>query len=266
MRRPILLVSAITVAAATALAGCGSSSSGGSATTPSASSSPALSGEIIVFAAASLTESFGTIGKQFEAANPGTTVTFNFGASSTLATQITQSAPADVFASASAKNMNQVVSANAAGTPTTFAKNVMEVAVPPSNPANVTSINDLAKSSVKVAVCEPAVPCGALAQQIFKNANITVKPVTEEADVKATLSKVELGEVDAGMVYVTDVKAAGDKVAGVPIPDNVNAATDYPIATITASKNPALAQAFVDYVLSTDGEAVLTAAGFQPPT
>jgi len=265
VRRPVLIASAIAVAAATALAGCGSSSSGGSATTPAASSSASLSGSITVFAAASMTDSFGTIGKQFEAAHPGTTVTFSFGASSTLATQITQGAPADVFASASTKNMDQVVSANAAGTPSTFVKNVMEIAVPPSNPANVSSINDLAKSSVKVAVCEPAVPCGALANQIFKNAGITVKPVTQEADVKAALSKVELGEVDAGMVYVTDVRAAGDKVAGVTIPDSVNASTSYPIATITASKNPALAQAFVDYVLSPDGAAVLTGAGFQNP-
>ena len=266
MRRQLSTVAAVAAAAALALAGCGSSSSGsGAAATPSGATSAAPSGEINVFAAASLTEAFGTIGKQFEAAHPGTTVTFNFGPSSGLATQITQGAPADVFASASATNMDQVVAAKAADTPTTFVKNVMAIAVPPDNPANVTSINDLAKSSVKVAVCQPQVPCGKVAQQVFDNAGITVKPVTQEVDVKATLSKVELGEVDAGMVYVTDVRAAGDKVKGVPIPADVNASTSYPIATLTASKNPALAQAFVDYVLSPDGAAVLTGAGFQSP-
>lgn len=264
MRRQMSTAAALAAVAALALAGCGSSSSGAGAT-PSASTSAALSGEINVFAAASLTEAFGTIGKQFEAAHPGTTITFNFGPSSGLATQITQGAPADVFASASAKNMDQLVAAKAADTPTTFVKNSMEIAVPPDNPANVTSVNDLAKSSVKVALCQAEVPCGTVAQQVFKNAGITVKPVTEEVDVKATLSKVELGEVDAGMVYITDVHSAGDKVKGVEIADDVNASTSYPIATLTASKNPALAKAFVDYVLSPDGEAALSAVGFQSP-
>jgi molybdate transport system substrate-binding protein len=266
VRRQLSTVGVIAAAAALALAGCGSSSSGsGAGATATASTSSALAGEINVFAAASLTEAFGTIGKQFEAAHPGTTITFNFGPSSGLATQITQGAPADVFASASKKNMDQVVTAKAADTPTTFAKNVMEIAVPPDNPAKVTSINDLAKSSVKVAVCQPQVPCGAVAQQVFTNAGITVKPVTQEADVKATLTKVELGEVDAGMVYVTDVKSAGDKVKGVEIADDVNASTNYPIATLTASRNPALAKAFVEYVQSSDGQTALTAAGFQSP-
>jgi molybdate transport system substrate-binding protein len=265
VRRQLSTVAAVAAVAALALAGCGWSSSGGAGATASASTSAALSGEINVFAAASLTEAFGTLGKQFEAAHPGTTVTFNFGPSSGLATQITQGAPADVFASASAKNMDQVVTAKAAGTSTTFVKNVMEIAVPPDNPAKVTQLNDLAKPSVKVALCQEQVPCGTVARQVFTNAGITVKPVTEEVDVKATLSKVELGEVDAGVVYVTDVTSAGDKVKGVQIPDDVNASTSYPIATLTASKNPALSKAFVDYVLSPDGEAVLTAAGFTSP-
>ena len=137
-----------------------------------------VSGTVTVFAAASLTESFTTLGKQFEAAHPGTTVKFNFGASSALAESINQGAPADVFASASPKNMQQVVDAGGASDPKTFANNVMEIAVPPDNPADVTQVTDLAKSSVKVALCQPQVPCGAVAQEVFKNANITVKPVT----------------------------------------------------------------------------------------
>ena len=222
------------------LAACGSDNSGtSSAPGPSASESgsPSLSGDITVFAAASLTESFTELGKQFESANPGTKVTFSFAASSALAEQINSGAPADVFASASPKNMDQVVDAGGASDPKVFATNMMEIATPPSNPGNVASVNDLAKSSVKTALCQPQVPCGSVAQQVFTNAKITVKPVTLEPDVKSVLTKVQLGEVDAGMVYVTDVKAAGDKVKGVEIPDDVNASTDYPIAALTKSGN-----------------------------
>ena len=277
--RPILISFTLLTATAVLLTGCGSSSSGAGASATSApaasasatdsgsasASGTALSGSITVLAASSLTGAFTTLGKQFEAAHPGTTVTFSFGASSALATQITQGAPADVFASASAKNMDSVVAAKAAGTPTTFVKNVMEIAVPPKNPAHIAALADLAKSGVKVALCQAAVPCGATAEKVFANAKITVKPVTQEADVKSTLAKVELGEVDAGVVYVTDVLAAKDKVVGIQIPDAVNASTSYPIATLTATKNADLAKAFVDYVLSPDGATVLTAAGFAKP-
>jgi molybdate transport system substrate-binding protein len=267
-RTPIVLLA--TTALALGLAGCGSSndtssSSGSSSSSSSSSTSSSLSGSITVFAAASLTESFTQLGTQFEAANPGTKVTFSFAASSALATQIDSGAPADVFASASQKNMDQVVSAGGASDPKVFAKNVMEIATPPSNPAKVTSVNDLAKSSVKTALCQPQVPCGSVAQKVFSNAKITVKPVTLEPDVKSVLSKVQLGEVDAGMVYVTDVKAAGTKVMGVEIPADVNASTSYPIAALTKSANAAVAAAFVDYVLSAQGQAVLKAAGFQAP-
>jgi molybdate transport system substrate-binding protein len=192
-------------------------------------------------------------------------VKFSFGASSTLATQITSGAPADVFASAAPKNMATVVSAGDASNPQDFAKNTAEVAVPPNNPANVTSVNDLAKSSVKVALCEPKVPCGVVAAGVFKNAGITVKPVTLQPDVKSVLTQVELGNVDAGVVYVTDVKAAGSKVKGVTIPANLNASTLYPIAPISSSKEMSIAQAFVAYVLSPTGQAVLSAAGFEKP-
>ena len=271
MRRFALTIAALAVAA---VAGCSSNSSSSSSAAPSASgssSSPAASssalpaGAITVFAASSLMGTFTELGKQFEAAHPGDTVKFSFGASSTLATQITDGAPADVFASAAPKNMDTVVSAGDASNPQDFAKNTAEIAVPPNNPANVTSVNDLAKSSVKVALCQPQVPCGVVAAGVFKNAGITVKPVTLQPDVKSVLTQVELGNVDAGVVYVTDVKAAGSKVKGVTIPANQNASTLYPIAAISSSKELAIAQAFVSYVLSPAGQAVLSAAGFEKP-
>jgi len=267
MRRFALTVAAL---AAVTVAGCSSSPSsapsGSSTSSPAAASSALPAGTITVFAAASLKETFTQLGKQFETAHPGDTVKFSFGASSTLATQITSGAPADVFASASPKNMQTVVSAGDASNPQDFAKNTAEVAVPPSNPAKVTSVNDLAKSSVKVALCQPQVPCGVVAAQVFKNTGITVKPVTLQPDVKSVLTQVELGNVDAGVVYVTDVKAAGTKVTAVPISASDNASTTYPIATISSSKNQSIAQAFVAYVLSPQGQAVLSAAGFQGPS
>jgi molybdate transport system substrate-binding protein len=161
--------------------------------------------------------------------------------------------------------METVVKAGDASSPQDFAKNTAEVAVPPNNPAQVTSVNDLAKSSVKVALCQPQVPCGVVAAEVFKNVGITVKPVTLQPDVKSTLTQVELGNVDAGVVYVTDVKAAGAKVKGVVIPASDNASTLYPIDTISSSTDKSVAQAFVAYVLSPAGQQVLTAAGFQKP-
>jgi molybdate transport system substrate-binding protein len=249
------------VLAAVAAAGCSSSGSGSSS---GGSASPS-GGTITVFAAASLTESFTQIGKQFEAAHPGDTVKFSFGPSSGLAEQITSGAPADVFASAAPANMDQVVSAGDASGPQNFAKNIMEVATPPDNPGNVESVKDLADDSVKVALCQPQVPCGVVAAEVFKNAGITVKPVTLQPDVKSVLTQVETGNVDAGMVYVTDVQAAGSKVKGVTIPDSDNASTLYPIATISSSKHKSEAQAFMNYVLSSAGQQVLAAAGFEKP-
>ena len=268
MRRFALTAVAL---AAIAVAGCSSSTSS-PASSPTSSSAPATSsspaaqtGSITVFAASSLKGTFTEIGKQFETAHPGDTVKFNFGASSALAEQINSGAPADVFASASPKNMDQVVTPGNASNQQDFAKNTAEVAVPPSNPANVTSVNDLAKSSVKVALCQPQVPCGVVAAEVFKNVGITVKPVTLQPDVKSVLTQVELGNVDAGVVYVTDVKAAGSKVKGVTIPAGQNASTLYPIATISSSKEMSIAQAFVAYVLSPAGQQVLAAAGFEKP-
>lgn len=161
--------------------------------------------------------------------------------------------------------MDQVVTAGDASNPVNFVKNVMEVAVPPSNPGHVTSVSDLAKSSVKVALCQPQVPCGATAAKVFANAKITVKPVTLQPDVKSVLTQVELGNVDAGVVYVTDVHAAGAQVKGIPIPGSVNASTEYPIAAISKSSNLAIARAFVAYVLSAAGQSVLAADEFEKP-
>lgn len=229
----------------------------------SAQATSALSGKITVLAAASLTEAFTALGAQFEAAHPGTTITLGFGPSSGLASQITAGAPADVFAAASDASMGVVAADTHA--PTVFASNVMEIAVPPDNPANVRTLADLARPGIKVALCQPDVPCGAVAATVIAGAGLTITPVTWEVDVKAALTKVEVGEVDAAIVYVTDVRAAGHRVSGIEIPAGVNAATDYPIATLTAAPNPALAQAFVDDVLSAHGTAVLSAAGFGRP-
>ncbi len=260
------------VLAVVAVAGCSSSgtasSGSGNTSSPSASSPPAsasTAAAITVFAAASLTGTFTQLGQQFDAAHPGDTVKFSFGPSSGLATQITSGAPADVFASAAPANMDTVVQAGDASSPQDFAKNIMEVAVPPANPAKVTSVSDLAKSSVKVALCQPQVPCGVVAAEVFKNAGIKVKPVTLQPDVKSVLTQVQLGNVDAGMVYVTDVKSAGAKVKGVAVPAGDNASTLYPIATISSSKHMSVAQQFVAYVLSPAGQKVLSAAGFEKP-
>ena len=263
-----LLGTVAAVAALALAAGCGGNSGNdagsGSGSSPSGTSG-GVTGTVTVFAAASLTESFTTLGKQFEAAHPGTTVKFNFGASSSLAENINQGAPADVFASASAKNMKQVVDAGGASDSKTFANNVMQIAVPPDNPANVSQVTDLANPKIKVALCQPEVPCGTVAQEVFKKADVTVKPVTQGADVKAVLTTVQLGEVDAGMVYKTDVQAAGTKVKGIEIPADQNASTSYPIAALSKAPNAAGAAAFVDYVLSPDGEKVLEQAGFASP-
>ena len=257
-RRPLALL----VLAAT-LAGCGLTSEdeppiGGT-------SSDVSGGSITVLAAASLTEAFTRIGTAFEQANRGTTVIFSFGPSSGLAQQITQGAPADVFASASTKTMDVVTAAGDAAPPMTFATNDMQIAVPPSNPARITGLRDLTRDGVKVALCQVKVPCGTVAAKVFANAKLKVTPVTEEADVKSVLAKVQLGEVDAGVVYGTDVQAAGTKVRGIAIPKGVNASTAYPIAVLEASTNAATAQAFVDYVLSPAGRSVLDAAGFSSP-
>ncbi len=252
---------ALLASAALGISACSSSAGSSHTTGPSG----ALSGTITVFAASSLKEAFTTLGDSFTELHPGTKVTFNFDASSSLAESITQGQQSDVFASASTKNMDTVVQAGDADKPTNFVKNRMEIATPPGNPAKITTVSDLAKPGVKVALCDPAVPCGSTALEVFQNAKVTVKATASEPDVKSTLGVVETKEVDAGMVYVTDVRAAGSSVTGVTIPDNLNASTTYPIAVLKKSTHRDVAQAWVDYVLSPDGQKVLTADGFLKP-
>jgi molybdate transport system substrate-binding protein len=251
----------LVLAGASALASaCGTTATPGATT-----SSAASSRQVTVYAAASLTESFTALGKTFEAAHPGVTVTFNFGPSSALATQVVEGAPADVFASASPKPMATVIDAKAAATSIDFATNSLAIAVPPDNPAKIDGLDDLAAAGVTVALCDSTVPCGSLADAVLSGAHVAVTPVSREVDVKAVLTKVRAGEVDAGLVYVTDVVAAGSAVGSVAIPTDVNGATTYPIAVLSASSEPALAADFVALVSGLQGRSVLTAAGFGPP-
>lgn len=210
---------------------------------------------ITVFAAASLTDSFGEIAEAFEAENPGVTVTLNFGGSSSLATQIVEGAPADVFAAASVETMSTVGVDGVV-----FAHNTLEIAVPRGNPGGVQSLADLADPALAVAVCAVEVPCGAASQLAFERAGVAASVDTYEQDVRAVLTKVELGEVDAGLVYRTDVMAARDTVEGIEIADAPT--TAYPIAAISDSS---AAAAFVSFVLSDAGQKILQNAGFDAP-
>ncbi|GAB7005175.1 molybdate ABC transporter substrate-binding protein [Nocardioides sp. AN3] len=236
------------------LAACGSSdnSSGGSDHET-----------LTVLAASSLTKTFTELGRKFESAHPGTTVKLSFGGSSDLVEQITSGAPADVFASADAKNMDKL--GGDAENRRNFASNVLEIAVPPGNPATITGFADLAKPGVKLVVCAPAVPCGAATAAVAAKAGVTLKPVSEEQSVTDVLGKVTSGEADAGVVYVTDVKAAGDKVEGVAFPESSSVVNTYPIATVKDSKHAKLAREFLDLVVGADGQQVLADAGFGKP-
>jgi molybdate transport system substrate-binding protein len=267
-RKRLVAISTAALVAAIALAGCGSSGTSNSATsTPgTGSSSPSLSGTITVLAAASLTGTFNQLGQTFEAAHPGTTVKFSYGGSDTLAAQIVQGAPVDVFAAASTTTMDTVVKAgDNASAPQNFVKNQLVIAVPPGNPKHLSSLKDLTNPNLKVVVCAPTVPCGSAATKAEKAANLTIKPVSEAPDVKSALTPVQLGEADAALVYRTDAKAAGDKVQAVEFPESALAINTYPIATLKNSKNLPLAQAWVTYILSPDALAAFTAAGFQAP-
>lgn len=254
-------------ALATGLAGCaaGTPAAGGSSAAASAAAG-APSGTVTVFAAASLKATFTKIASDFEAKHPGTKVTLNFAGSSDLATQITQGAPADVFASADTRNMAKLTDAKLIeGTPANFATNVLEIAVPPSNPASISAFADLAKPGVKVVVCAPQVPCGAAAVTVEKATGTTLTPVSEESSVTDVLGKVTSGEADAGLVYVTDVRIAGDKVKGIPFSESDKAVNTYPIAAVGAGKNKDLARAFIAAVTGSEGKKVLADAGFGTP-
>ena len=220
---------------------------------------------VAVFAASSLTGTFTALAAQFERAHPGVHVELDFGASSSLATSIANDAPADVFASASPGPMQTVVKAGRARTSEPFATNVLEIAVATGNPRHIGGLRDLARPGLKVALCDPAVPCGSSAAKVLAAAHVAVKPVSLETDVKATLAKVRLGEVDAALVYVTDVRAAGAAVGGVVIPPAQNVRSTYPIAVLKGAKPATAAQQFVDFVRSAQGQAVLESAGFGGP-
>ncbi|KOX34800.1 molybdate-binding protein [Saccharothrix sp. NRRL B-16348] len=244
---------ALALAALLVVTGCGTSGTGGD-------------GRLTVFAAASLTETFTRLGADFEAANPGVDVVFNFGGSSALAQQIGQGAPADVFASAAPANMAQVVDAGGtAAEPVTFAANRLEIAVPAGNPAGITGLADFADADAKIALCAEQVPCGAAAKRAFEAAGVTARPDTVEQDVKAVLTKVRLGEVDAALVYRTDVRAAGGEVVGIGFPEADRTVNHYPIAPLAKARDAARARAFVDHVRSDRGRAVLAEAGFDAP-
>ncbi|MET9058020.1 molybdate ABC transporter substrate-binding protein [Streptomyces antibioticus] len=256
------------VAVLLALSACSSSDDSDSAgSSPSASGgSEKLSGTVTVFAAASLKESFTTLGEEFEKAHPGTKVTFNFGGSDSLAASITGGAPADVFASASPKTMKIVTDAKDNATePVTFVRNQLEIATLPGNPDKITSLKDLTKSGLKVVLCDKEVPCGAAAQKALDASGLKLTPVSYEQDVKSALTKVELKEADAAVVYKTDVNAAGDKVEGVDFPESADAVNDYPIALLKDAPNADAAEAFIALVQSPEGQKVLTGAGFLQP-
>jgi molybdate transport system substrate-binding protein len=246
--------------ASSVLAGCGSTGQTPVSSAPTSAGQTSV-GDVAVFAAASLTETFTQIGKDFEAAHPGSHVKFNFAGSSALAQQINQGAPADVFASASPTNMKQVTDSGSV----TFVRNRLQIAVGKGNPKKIASLADLIKPDLKLALCAEQVPCGTAAKKAFEVATLTPKPVTIEQDVKATLTKVKLGEVDAALVYRTDVAASTGAVDGVDFPESAQAVNDYPISTLAKAKNATGGKAFVDYVLSDKGRQVLARAGFDSP-
>jgi molybdate transport system substrate-binding protein len=195
------------------------------------------------------------------------TVRFSFGGSSDLVAQLQQGAPADVFASADADNMDKATADDLiAGDPVNFATNTLEIAVPPDNPAAVASLEDLAKPGTKVVVCAAEVPCGAAARRVEDDAGVDIQPVSEEQSVTDVLNKVSTGEADAGLVYVTDVQAAGDnKVKGITFPESSSVVNTYPIGPLADSKNKDLAEEFVDLVTGDAGQQILADAGFAKP-
>ncbi|KRB77880.1 molybdate-binding protein [Nocardioides sp. Root190] len=220
---------------------------------------------LTVFAAASLTATFEQLEKQFEADHPDVDVKLSFGGSSDLVAQITDGAEADVFASADTKNMDRLADADlAAGDPSEFATNTLVIAVPPGNPAGVTGLSDLAKEDLNVVLCAPEVPCGNAAVQVAEMAGVELSPDSEEQSVTDVLGKIEAGEGDAGLVYVTDVEAAAGKVEAIAFDESGEVVNHYPIVVVEGTEEADLAREWIDLVLG-DGQSVFTAAGFGPP-
>ncbi|WP_410648216.1 molybdate ABC transporter substrate-binding protein [Amycolatopsis sp. cmx-4-54] len=221
---------------------------------------------LTVFAAASLTESFGALGKRFEAQNPGVTVKFSFEGSSALVQKLTQGAKADVFASADKANMDKAAKAELIdGQPSVFATNRLAIAVGKGNPKGVKGLADLAKDGLTVVVCAPQVPCGSAAKKVQQSSGVTLKPASEEQDVKSVLAKVRSGDADAGLVYVTDATSAAAKVDRVDFPEAAGAINDYPIAVVKDAPQAQLAGSFRDFVLGAEGRTELAKAGFGTP-
>ena len=232
---------------------------------PNATGTPQIK-DITVFAAASLTDAFAQAGDRFAKTNTRVHFVFNFGSSSTLATQITNGAPADVYASADEANMEKIVDANLTdGRAQLFASNRLEIAVAAGNPKRIGGLADLARPDVVLVLAAPTVPAGKYALDALGKAGVTAKPVSQEVDVRSVLNKVSLGEADAGIVYVTDVRSAGARVTGVDIPEQHQVVARYPIAVIKDSKSAPLARGFVDYILSPAGQNVLAGFGFSKP-
>ena len=219
---------------------------------------------LTVGAAASLTAPFEELGAAFEAEHPGVTVQFTFGASSDVARQIGEGAPIDVFASADTKNMTAAADTRGlVGEAQVFATNTLQIIVAPGNPKGITGLADLARGDVLVVTCSPEVPIGRYTQQVLEAAGVKLTPASLEENVKGIVSKVTLGEADAGVVYRTDVLAAGAKASGVDIPDDVDVTAEYPIAALKGS-GPAAAD-FVGFVLSAPGQQILSQFGFGAP-
>ena len=242
----------------------GSAGSSVSSVTQTTAAVPKAAGNITVLAAASLTEAFTEMGKAFETANPGSKVTFSFGASSTLATQANQGAPADLFASADQANMQKVTDTGNATQVSTFARNRLAILVGKGNPKGIRTLADLGRPAVTFVLCAQEVPCGKFGQQALDKAGVTAKPKSYEENVKAVVTKVSLGEADAGIVYVTDVKAAGPSTQGIDIPDEQNVIAVYPIGILKQTAKPDVAAAFKAFVTSAAGQQILSRYGFLP--
>ncbi|MFD6907866.1 molybdate ABC transporter substrate-binding protein [Streptomyces sp. NPDC060077] len=255
-------VAGVGAIAVLALSGCSPSGPGSS----SGPEGAGVTGTVTVFAAASLKETFTELGERFETKHPGTEVTLNFGGSDALAAGINNGAPADVFAAAGTKTMRLVTDeGNTAGRPSTFVRNRLQIATAPGNPLGIGSLGDLTASGLKVVLCDETVPCGTAAQTALAAGGVGLTPASYEQDVKSALTKVELKEADAALVYRTDVRAAGDKVEGVEFPESAEAVNDYPIARLENAPNPSAAKAFVELVQSPEGRKVLDGAGFLKP-
>lgn len=234
-------------------------------TTPAGVSETPLSGDLTVFAAASLTETFDRLAATFEQVNPEVNVKPVYDGSSTLVTQLSEGASADVFASADVANMVRATDADAMNGPAVvLAKNAMQIAVAHGNPHGIRGLDDLADPDLLVVLCAPQVPCGAASATLISDAGMKVTPVSEEQNVKAVLTKVSLGEADAGLVYATDVKASGGDVDGVDIANANKAVNTYMIGVPASTTNKAAGQAFIDMVLSDAGQTILAEVGFAP--